>query len=120
VKLIACCVLAVALSAGACKRGPDISDDPAIIGQTITVSGKVEKVHQPNLLEVKTNRGDLLVFTTQPSPELKAGQRVSVTGDVRRLTIAEIERDYAMDVEAPIEVRLQEENFVAASAIKPA
>ena len=119
-RFIACCVLAAALGLSACKRGPDISKDPAVVGQTITLTGKVQKVHQPNVVELDTPRGDVLVVTPQATAAPKPGDRVSVTGDVRRLTVAEVERDYAPAQEPAIEIRLQEENIVAAHEIKPA
>ena len=119
-KFIACCVLAVALGFGACKRAPDISQDPAAIGQTVTLTGKVKEVVDSNVVELDTRRGDVLVVAPQAVMGLKKGQRVSVTGDVRHLTVAEFERNYSLDIAAPMEARVQSENFVAAREIKPA
>ena len=119
-KLIACGVLAVAVGLSACKRGPDISADPAVIGQTVTLTGKIKEVHAPNVLELDTKRGDVLVVTPQPRPDIKEGARVSVTGDVQHLTVAEFEQNYSLDVAAPMEARVESENFVAAREIKPA
>jgi hypothetical protein len=120
VKVIACSVLAVALGLSACERGPNISQDPAVIGQTVTLTGKIKEVHAPNVLELDTKRGDVLVVTPQPRPDIKEGERVSITGDVRHLTVAEFEQNYSLDVAAPMEARVASENFVAAREIKPA
>jgi hypothetical protein len=119
VKLIACSVLAVAIGLGACKRGPDISQDPAVVGQTVTLTGKVKAIHAPNVLEMDSKRGDVLVVTPDARPDLEEGARVSVTGDVRHLTVAEFEQNYS-DVAAPVEAIVESGNFVAAREIKPA
>jgi hypothetical protein len=117
-KIIACCLFAMAIALGACKRNPEIMQDPALVGQTVTLTGKVKKIDAPNLVQLDTNRGHVLVVTPEQNP-LQLGDHVSVTGEVRRLTVAEFEQAYSVDANAPVEAIIQEENFVAASEIKP-
>jgi hypothetical protein len=119
-KFIACCVLAVTLGVGGCKRGPAISEDPAVVGQTITLTGKIDKIYDPAIVKLDTDRGDVIVVTPPNRPPLKAGDRVSVTGDVRRVTVAEFERDFALDADVEVEAVIDKENVVAAREIRPA
>ena len=121
-KIIACCVLAMAIALGACKRNPEIMQDPALVGQTVTLTGTVKKINAPNLVELDTNRGHVLVVTPEQNPPslLQRGDHVSVTGEVRRLTVAEFEQAYSVDANAPVEAIIQGGNFVAAREIKPA
>jgi hypothetical protein len=118
VKIIACCVLAASVSVCSCKRGADISADPAAVGQQVTLSGKVTEMLAPNVVELDSNRGDVIVVTPPSGPSIQPGDRVTVTGDVRQVTLAEFERAFA-DVDAPIEARIEVENIVAASQIQP-
>jgi hypothetical protein len=117
-KIIACCALALVLGLSACRHGPDIKNDPVAVGQTVSLAGTVKHVHAPGLVDVDTSRGNVLVVTTQPTPALKAGERVEVTGDVRHLTVADFERTFTMDADPLVESRVTAENFVAAREIK--
>ncbi len=118
-KFIACCILVVALGITACKRTPDLSRDPAAVGQTVTLTGKVKEVYDPTILEVKTDRGDVIVVTPPSPPTVKRGDRVTVTGDVQKVTLQELTQRYRPDVYTPIKARIQDENIVAAAEIKP-
>jgi hypothetical protein len=119
-KFLACCILAVALaSTSACKREPDLSRDPAAVGQTVTLTGKVKEVYDPTILEVKTDRGDVIVIAPPSPPPMKKGDRVTVTGDVRQVTLQEFSQRYRADVYTPIRARIEEENVVTANTIKP-
>ena len=119
-RFIAYCALALALGLSSCKRGPDIKADPTAVGQTVSLTGTIKQVYEPSIVELHTNRGNVLVVTPQPAPALKRGDRVAVTGDVRHLTAVEFERNFAVDADAQVEARVQAENFVAAHEIKPA
>ena len=118
-KFIACCILAVALGLSACKREPDLSRDPAALGQTVTLTGKVKEVYDPTILELKTDRGNVIVVTPPSPPPMKKGDRVTVTGDVRQVTVQEFMQRYRPDVYTPIRARIEQENIVTANEIKP-
>lgn len=118
-KFIACCILVVALGISACKREPDINRDPAAVGQTMTLTGKVKEVYDPTIVELKTDRGSIIVVTPPSPPAMKKGDRVTVTGDIRQVTIQEFTQRYRPDVYMPIQARIEEENIVAANEIRP-
>ncbi|WP_235526459.1 hypothetical protein [Nostoc piscinale] len=73
----------------------------AYYGKKLTVTGKVENISNAiayTLDEDKLLGGeDLLVLHTQPQPKVKQGEQVTVSGVLRPLVIAELERDYNLN-----------------------
>ncbi|OCQ92836.1 hypothetical protein BCD64_08860 [Nostoc sp. MBR 210] len=70
----------------------------AYYGKQLTVTGKVENISNAiayTLDEDKLLGGeDLLVLHTKPQARVKQGEQVTVSGVLRPLVIAELERDY--------------------------
>lgn len=70
----------------------------AYYGKRLTVTGEVENINSPvayTLDEDKLLGGeDLLVLHTQPQIKVKRGEEITISGVLRPLVIADLERDY--------------------------
>lgn len=86
-----------------------IEEPELFLGQTVAIEGDVEKIFNSGAFVMNEDEvvGDegLLVIGVSPQPILEAGaegtedyNQVVVTGEVRPFTIAEIERDYDVDL----------------------
>lgn len=85
----------------------------AYVGKTVTVSGDVEGIFGPRAFEIDDglNVGTLLVLGREPFPQVPdAGNRAyviddtaTVTGVVRMMVVADIEREIGWDLESHIE-----------------
>ncbi|WP_313934764.1 MULTISPECIES: hypothetical protein [unclassified Nostoc] len=80
-------------------------------GKTLTVTGEVENINSPiayTLDEDKLLGGeDLLVLHTQPQVKVTQGEKVTVTGVLRPMVIADLRRDYQLNWDANLQQQLQ-------------
>jgi hypothetical protein len=80
-------------------------------GKKLTVTGKVENINSAiayTLDEDKLLGGeDLLVLHTQPQVKVKRGEQVAVTGVLRPMVIADLQRDYQLNWDANLQKQLQ-------------
>lgn len=84
-------------------------------GKTVTVSGEVAELHGPRAFTLGGPdwlSGELLVLAAEPLPpvrgregnaQLAKGDLVQVTGPVRRVVIADIEREIGFDLDRELE-----------------
>ncbi|MBE9209929.1 hypothetical protein IQ244_26235 [Nostoc sp. LEGE 06077] len=70
----------------------------AYYGKKLTVTGKVANVNSAIAFTLDENKllggEDLLVLHTKPQPKVKQGEQIAVSGVLRPLIIADLERDY--------------------------
>ncbi len=94
--------------------GTIVQNPSAYIGKTVTVSGDVEEVHGPRAFSMDsgTGLGELLVLGREPFPNVPSdGNRaylvddtVKVTGTVRMLVTANVEREIGWDLDRQLVV----------------
>lgn len=108
-------------AAGTMLRVADITGNPdQYIGQTVTVEADVEEVKSAFAFELDEDAAlaggvdnELLVFSPQ-SAQLASvddqwlNNRVRVSGTVRRMTVAELEREIGWDLEPELESELED------------
>ena len=104
-----------------------VKENPeAFMGKSIEIAAEVEEMHGPRLVRVdgiSTVWGDdilVVMPTSMTPPTLQNGTTVTVKGTVHRLVIAEIERDYDMDLDAEIETEFRDQPVLVASSIEVA
>jgi len=105
--------------AGADVTAARIADDPgAFVGQTVTVGGEVERTAGPRAYTLDGGFGgrDLLVLGAQPREE---GEEAVVTGRVRLLEVAEVERELGWDLDTELEVEFAQQPVLIASVPAP-
>lgn len=93
----------VAQSIALAPEPDDISDDPSqFYGQRIAVTGEISEYRGLNTFVLEDRelfQGDeLLVINTGTGQLINAGDPVVVTGQLRPFTMAEIERDFDIDL----------------------
>ncbi|HXG85041.1 MAG TPA: hypothetical protein VNI84_13555 [Pyrinomonadaceae bacterium] len=100
------------------------------VGKTVTVSGWVERAYGANSFRLDEDSvftggvdNDLLVVSASGAipAGLKFGDadaKVRVTGTVRRMVIAEIERDYGFDLTPEIEAEFRDKPVLAANSVQ--
>lgn len=90
----------------------DIINNPsAWVGRRVTVSGDVEEVWTPRAFNMDSGvtPGELLVVSREPFPKLAdhdplVDDVATVTGTVRMLAVADVEREIGWDLQPEIEV----------------
>lgn len=108
--------------------GTIVANPNAYIGQTVTVAGDVEEVFGPRVftLDEETIAGntDLLVLSPQrPELNLEAidnnwlNDGVRVTGTVRRMVVADVERELGWDLDNELEVEYRDRPVIIAQSI---
>lgn len=127
-------VCAAALVAGAtgCR---DVDDDAAetsveevrdwpnaYIGRVITATGEVEEKHKSGAFTLDGkgtwwNDDILVVAPPEQALALERGAEVRVTGEVMRLSVVEIERDYDLDFETELETEFHDQPILMARNI---
>jgi hypothetical protein len=115
-KIVPCFIFAVAIAG--CQRGKDISKDPAAVGQNVVLTGKVEEIASPTVSRLDTKRGELVVVAMTPPPDVKPGDRVSASGQIRRMTVVDVERQFGIDLAPEYEVRVDGQNILVANEIR--
>ncbi|MGH9941232.1 MAG: hypothetical protein ACRD9R_02605 [Pyrinomonadaceae bacterium] len=100
-------------AAGGVTAAQIINNPNAYVGKTVTVSGDVEEIHSPRAFNMDSgvSVGELLVLGREPFPQVPdSGNRAyiindtaTVTGTVRMLMTAEIEREVGWDLTPEIE-----------------
>lgn len=81
-------------------------DTSEYLGQTVTLRGEVEEFITPNvitleendaILEIFNDDSTLVIMPEMPKVSSRDDQELMVTGQVRRLSMAEAEREYNFD-----------------------
>jgi hypothetical protein len=89
------------------------------IGKTVTVSGEIKRQVSPKAFIIQDNDflggEDVLVVSATEAPIIE-DTLARVTGTVRELTIAEVEREYGFDLEPELEVELRDKPMIVATA----
>lgn len=143
-KAIRCLVLAgfapaMALVPLACTRNTpapenvrieDIKENPSVyLGKTVTVSGEVERVFGTRAFELGGKDffdSEIRVITAQPLKEsvrrradepFRADDIALVTGTVRNVTIADVEREFSFDLDPNYEVEFENKPAIIASSV---
>lgn len=139
-------MMVVLLAAGACGRGEtpeqiqeaalppgatatveQVDEDPMrFYGKRVTISGEVEKIYGTRAFELQGESiwwdEQLLVVTRSPiaigKQMLTSDEDVMVSGTVRKLTVAEVERELGWDLEPEIEVEFSEKPVLLAESIR--
>ena len=104
------------------ETGADIEDveeeTDELIGETVTLSGEVERVISPRGFILQDDElfggEDVLVVSATDIP-LVEGTAAQVTGIVRELTIADVEREYGFDLDPELEVEFSNRPVVVAT-----
>lgn len=106
-----------------------ILDNPdQYIGQKVTVTAEVQDVLTPRAFKISDDvvGDELTVITSKPLSEQQTQQaeeflqdnaNVRVEGTVRRVTVAEVERDYTITLDPEIEVEFENKVVLVADSI---
>ena len=104
-----------------------IENPGAYVGKTVTVSGDVEEIHGPRAFNMDSglSAGELLVIGREPFPQVtEAGNRAyvisdvaTVTGTVRMLVAADVEREIGWDLEPQLEAEFNAKPVLIAQNI---
>lgn len=104
-----------------------IENPGAYVGKTVTVSGDVEEIHGPRAFEMDSgfSGGELLVVGRDPFPQIpESGNRVyvvkdvvTVTGVVRMMVTADVEREIGWDLEPQIDAKFNAKPVLIAQTI---
>lgn len=104
-----------------------IENPSAYVGKTVTVSGDVEEIHGPLAFNMDSGLsvGELLVVGREPFPQVgEAGNRAyvvndvaTVTGVVRMLVAAEVEREIGWDLDPRIEAEFNAKPVLVAQSV---
>ncbi len=102
-----------AAAVGGVTAAQIINNPNLYVGKTVTVSGDVEEIHSPRAFNMDSgiSVGELLVLGREPFPQLPdAGNRAyvindtaTVTGTIRLLVTADVERELGWDLTPEIE-----------------
>lgn len=88
----------------------DVNDRPEdYLGRTVTLDGEIEAVHGPGLFTLDgpgVLDDQILVWTPQRGA-VSEGREVRVTGPVRRMVVAEIERELELDLDPELELAFE-------------
>lgn len=112
---------------GATVTVEQVDEDPMrFYGKRVTLSGEVEKIYGARAFELEGESiwwdEQLLVVTRSPiaigKQMLTSDEDVLVSGTVRKLTVAEIERELGWDLESEIEVEFAEKPVLVADSIR--
>jgi hypothetical protein len=92
----------------------EVTENPQnYYNRPVVVKGKVEEVLADNtftLSEYNLNEGkDLLVLSVAPQPTPETNAEIFARGSVRPLNIAELERDYNLNLNSALTERLESE-----------
>lgn len=91
----------------------EVAEEPSqFIGKTVTVSSKVDKVISPNAFtlddkELIGGKELMVVGALTAGNPIVEGETIQVTGLVRKLVIAEIEREFDLDLQPELEVEYE-------------
>ncbi len=104
-----------------------IENPSAYVGKTVTVSGDVEEIWGPRAFNMDSgiSLGELLVVGREPFPQVgEAGNRAyvisdvaTVTGVVRMLVTADVEREIGWDLDPRIEAEFNAKPVLIAQSI---
>lgn len=104
-----------------------INNPNAYVGKTVTVSGDVEEIHSPRAFNMDSgvSLGELLVLGREPFPQLPdSGNRAyvindtaTVTGTVRMLVTADVEREIGWDLTPEIEAEFNAKPVLIAQTV---
>ncbi|MFW7378924.1 MAG: hypothetical protein ACOH5I_08970 [Oligoflexus sp.] len=131
-----------ALSFSACKREEqevaslttisieDVTENPAqYYEKTVTLGGEVEQVFSPQTFRLGGPdffNNEILVVAAEPltpvtnrsvDTPIMEGDIVTVTGEVRNLTVAEIEREFSFDIMPEYEVEFENRDVLVARSV---
>jgi len=132
-------VLSPALALGACGQaetaGPengvgveqirerDVYDDglDRFVGKTVTVSAEVARIVTPSAFEIAGEGGPKPILVITPPTTAAAipdDSVVKVTGQVRELAIAEVERDLGVDLDDTALATYIDEHIIVADTVE--
>ncbi|MCP9496306.1 MAG: hypothetical protein MSG64_17830 [Pyrinomonadaceae bacterium MAG19_C2-C3] len=104
-----------------------INNPNAYVGKTVTVSGDVEEIHSPRAFNMDSGAslGELLVLGREPFPQVPDGgnrgyvinDTATVTGTVRMLVTAEIERELGWDLQPELEAEFNAKPVLVAQTV---
>jgi hypothetical protein len=101
----------------------EIAEEPKpFIGKTVTVSSKVAEVLSPNAFTLDDQEliggKELLVVGAIPAGSIDEGKTVRVTASIRQFVIAEIERDFDLDLQPELKVEYEGKPVAIAQSIQ--
>ena len=103
----------------------DITEDPqAWYGRQVTVAGEVNVFKSETLFSIATvplvDENEILIIALNDqvvSEGIEDGAEVTVTGTVRRMVIADIERDFGIDFDPEIEAEFVDKPVIIATSV---
>lgn len=92
----------------------EITEDPSqYYGRTLAVTGEVENIVGPNAFTLDEDEligaSDLLVLAATPKQAIDDGEKVAVTGVLRKFVVADLERDYDLTWDLELQRKLEAE-----------
>jgi hypothetical protein len=93
-----------------------------LIGETVTVSTKVMKVISPKAFIAQDKESlageEVLVVSDFESPAVAVGNNIELTGVMEKFVVADIEKEYGLDLEPEIEKQFRDKAILTAKAIE--
>lgn len=115
------------LAPGATATVEQVDEDPMrFYGKRVTLSGEVEKIYGARAFELQGENiwwdEQLLVVSRSPiaigKQMLTSDEDVMVSGTVKKMTVAEVERELGWDLEPEIEVEFADKPVLVADSIR--
>jgi hypothetical protein len=129
--------LALASILPACGRGDKATSETtpqveniranpdAYVGKKLTIEGAIEAHHGAGMFTLNSQtaswRDEILVIVPRPeekAPALRNGDQVRVSGTVKKMVVADIEREYDIDLQPEIEVEFREKPILVADSVQ--
>lgn len=99
----------------------EVVKDPEY-GEKVTVEGKVDQVYSPQSFTMKAGifQDNLLVIAPKELvvEALAAPQQVQVTGTVKKMVVAEVEREFELDFDNAVEVQWENQPYLVAESLQ--
>ncbi len=109
-------------TAGATTGAVAETPNAKLIGESVTVSTKVMRIISPKAFVVQDKESlggqEVLVVTNYDSPAVAVGKNIELTGVMRQLVVADVEKEYGFDLEPGVEAEFKDKPIIAAKAIE--
>lgn len=109
-------------TAGATTGAVAETPNAKLIGESVTVSTKVMRIISPKAFVVQDKESlggqEVLVVTNYDSPAVAVGKNIELTGVMRQLVVADVEKEYGFDLEPGVEAEFKDKPIIAAKGIE--
>ncbi len=109
----------IAQSLAVAVEPDEIAEDPSLYyGRVVSVPGEVGQIVDANTFRFEED--ELPVINVNPRTTTTEGEKVVATGVVRPFVVADIERDFDLDLDPELQVEYENKPVVVAQSVFPA